>query len=361
MRCIFVSAICTYNSLRLPRYIQIHARTNNYVHIEDDSGSESETPIKTTKRAKATPKTTVKTEVKMPALALPKSRKVKTEQTSSMATLVGTPSSRTPSSDGADGMPVFLAAQWQGVVVPALYRALNCSSSPCEVGLQGTTTVKLVQAVINKLYPGNTYEVKWNDAVCAKAAARLMEYRSFIGTAGMDTVAAYIAETPLLNTNSLELKKYARYANKPGGPALFKAPPPPDAIHIQDPKDPIYVKPRGFLESPMFVSILAPLLKTLSEDRPVGAMALAAASLERAWNSYKSGSYEKPGKFTKAEVGGAVAGYLVSISKLSDAAWDRIMGACNDAVEQVQLDQSDDEDVHLDGHRENLYVPSSPL
>jgi hypothetical protein len=193
----------------------------------------------------------------MPALALPKSRKVKTEQTSSMATLVGTPSSRTPSSDGADGMPVFLAAQWQGVVVPALYRALNCSSSPCEVGLQGTTTVKLVQAVINKLYPGNTYEVKWNDAVCAKvsyspfaycysltvnqAAARLMEYRSFIGTAGMDTVAAYIAETPLLNTNSLELKKYARYANKPGGPALFKAPPPPDAIHIQDPKDPIYV------------------------------------------------------------------------------------------------------------------------
>ncbi|KAJ7204094.1 hypothetical protein GGX14DRAFT_647517 [Mycena pura] len=346
-------------------------RKNELIEVKDDSEDDSDA-IKATRPVKSqTKKSQLTVNKKMAALSVAKTRKPRdTPRTSSMPGLVdnagpsqaagsGTLSFSPASSDDVKGMPAIFAAKWQRVVVPALYRALNASRTPMDVGLQGDVTISLVQSVIDEIFPANIYKVQWNTVVCSRAAARLIEFRSAIGAAGIEAVAAYIDNKPQLSDDYPEIARYARYATKRGGPALFQHPTPYQDIDIKK-GHADYVKPRGFLESDLFIETVAPFIKNLDGRRPRGALALAAAAIERGWGAYRTGSYEAPAQFSKSSIGTAVEGYMGSIRRLSDDAWERILGACNEKTRQVIMIASDDEDECLDGHREDLYEPSSP-
>ncbi|KAJ7206428.1 hypothetical protein C8J57DRAFT_1541347 [Mycena rebaudengoi] len=176
-------------------------------------------------------------------------------------------------------------------------------------------------------------------------APRLHKWQSVIGNAGIKAVSTFINNKPQLVNEYTEIARYTPYAMKHGGPAFFKIPTPPEAIDVQDKKSPLYVAwPRA-----------------IADSCPKGALALITASLECSWNSYKTSSFESQGQFSKTTMAGAaIASYMVSIDKLSDAAWECILGACNKKTHQVIVVQSDDDNRCLDVRRKDFYEPSSP-
>ncbi|KAJ7784879.1 hypothetical protein DFH07DRAFT_947948 [Mycena maculata] len=289
----------------------------------------------------------VKAEPKLPKLDLrlqkptvrkPKPVQVKTVVAASSSDDVFAPH---PSVTTPNGLPAFLADKWTSVVMPALHLAI-------------------VQMVINKNFPRNTYKAKWGDPVVSRASARFAERRSAIGTSGTDIVTQHIiTNEKILGTTQL-IQDYARYALNKRGPALFKTPTPLRRIAITDPTDPNYVKAKGLFKSDFVISVLAPLLKVGSKGRPFGAVAMAAAAVERGWIKYQTGELVGSSKFTKHTAGAAVDGYLVAAHKLSENAWQRIIDACNEHCTAAEYDLDDTVGPSLDGVREDLYQPSSP-
>ncbi|KAJ7648517.1 hypothetical protein B0H17DRAFT_1209032 [Mycena rosella] len=179
-----------------------------------------------------------------------------------------------------------------------------------------------------------------------------------------------------------------------------------------DPKNPAYIKPEKFLESEIIIDTISsfikgesfelivmvdkrgkemmclvsckelqntcrvPLVKApvfqvpwplpLVSKLPIGALGIAAASVERAYQIYQTGvCVAKPWDFS-ANSGTAVAGYIKSINKLSMLRWEAILEACgvssgrDDAVAAEAETIRNPQYNSLDGLREGIYTPSSP-
>ncbi|KAJ7683366.1 hypothetical protein B0H17DRAFT_1205225 [Mycena rosella] len=95
-------------------------------------------------------------------------------------------------------------------------------------------------------------------------------------------------------------------------------------------------------------------------DLPVGALAMAAAAVERAYKMYTRGvRVNKPKDFSAINFGADVAGYVKAIRGFKASRWDAVLTAygCgvseDDSLANIQSDS-------LDGVREQMYVPSSP-
>ncbi|KAG9223433.1 hypothetical protein CCMSSC00406_0007620 [Pleurotus cornucopiae] len=128
--------------------------------------------------------------------------------------------------------------------------------------------------------------------------------------------------------------------------------------------------PRDPFESEFIIDVLSTILSRMKRSagqygRPKGAVALAAAGVERAFKSFQTGIYVRPDKFEQGSVMPAFRGYMYTLDKLSERRWEQILTAAGYYNEQEDTTHSDpalDLSVALlENSRHDLYVPSSPM
>ncbi|KAJ7737162.1 hypothetical protein DFH07DRAFT_779455 [Mycena maculata] len=333
-----------------------------------------------------------------------KSQIIKSEPTSKLPALVARSTPTNVKSEAPSGsslaasaakdreLPEFIQASWAGGFLPCIYRAVYLSDDPMAIGAvgrdpqsPGKETVALLQTLLDKQYPGNTFVIKWGDAISKKAVSRVGEHRSAISKYAL-TVVDHIfddvyyykdadAPTPTLR-KSQTIKEDARYALCSNGPAFYKSATPADVCTL-DRRDPRYIKPTGFLESPAIIDTLSWFIKdedfrvvvTETADGetedfsglPIGALGMVAAAVERAHKAHSSGVRTKPPDFSFANYGTAVAGFIASIKKFQRSRWESIIQSAGSRItERAGTAHVDTEPDSLDGLREYMYVPSSP-
>ncbi|KAJ7224844.1 hypothetical protein B0H12DRAFT_1240797 [Mycena haematopus] len=302
-------------------------------------------------------------------------------------------SSFTPTSTAdVNGTPGFISSTWSTAFLPACYRALYLSHDPMALGTigknlkePGKETLEILQEVLDETYPGNTWVLKWADAICSKAVSRLGERRSMVAKVvlliverGFQAAKYYEAiDTPIPGSRVRKTETIAadaRYALQPNGPAFFKFPTPENAVKF-GPGDPAYIKPTGYLESGVIIEALSQFIK--SEDfgvvvtqtatgeehdfstLPTGLLGMLAAAVERAYDVHRTGQpVPKPPIFSSANYGTAVAGYIKSIKRFKSSRWNSIIKSCGGEITERAAEP--ELSGGLDGLRENMYIPSSP-
>ena len=65
-----------------------------------------------------------------------------------------------------DGLPAFALAAWNKTFLPTLYNILYCSETPFKDFQKNQQVVAHVQKIVDLVYPGSGYRVKWGDALC---------------------------------------------------------------------------------------------------------------------------------------------------------------------------------------------------
>jgi hypothetical protein len=68
----------------------------------------------------------------------------------------------------------------------------------------------------------------------------------------------------------------------------------------------------------------------------------------------------KPPEFSAAAYGTAVTGFIAGIKKFKVSRCQSILEACGASIAEP-VEEAEDLDESLDGPRESMYVPSSPL
>ncbi|KAJ6611644.1 hypothetical protein B0H10DRAFT_2223807 [Mycena sp. CBHHK59/15] len=330
-------------------------------------------------QARATSKVTaskVKAEPKIPALAVgltnKKKKRVKLEAESSV-------SGFTPASAGdVNGLPALVGPTWETLALPALYSALYRSSDPMIFATKGETAVsegvalKAIRDKIDKIYPGNTLPTfLWNDVLLSWAVSRVREHRTLVIQTCLSVIDAFFKTEEYLGKPAA-IMKYAKYALRVDGPAFWKIPTPESCP--RDPKAPEYIKPQGYMESPMMIQIASVFLKngelTLPTERddasydasglPVGLFGLMAGGLERGFKLYSQTSRreESVPVFKAKTHNTAIRVYVSNIERFTISRWTSLLTALGPTTVITTAPEVIDDE--LDGCREYAYVASSP-
>lgn len=64
------------------------------------------------------------------------------------------------------GLPDFVRAKWINRFLPTLYHRFGSSKEPWNMFTKGDEMLSIIQEVINKVYPDNTYRARWGDSIC---------------------------------------------------------------------------------------------------------------------------------------------------------------------------------------------------
>ncbi|KAK7043334.1 hypothetical protein R3P38DRAFT_3389337 [Favolaschia claudopus] len=365
------------------------ARQNNTVAI--CISSDDETPRRRPeeqKKTKVVTRPSVKAEraAKLPALSFVKSSPATVKHESSDGSF--TPSSAVD----IKGLPGFIGNSWTPVFLPVLYNAFYLSVDPMTVGFVGNDAknpgkdaAAFIQSVLDEVYPGNTWVVKWGDAVCSKAVSRIGDRRSAISKAAALIVQRefegekyYRAlDIPIPGAHvrdTVAIAVDAHDAIRSNGSAFYKTPT-PTAVSKLKREDPRYIKPTGYLESKIIIELVSQYIKGVdfglvvdaageenldTSGLPVGLLGMCAAAVERAYKMYVTGERVKPPDFSAANYGTAVAGFIQSILKFRRSRWDSILNQCGAQIEERASKSSANGPDSLDGLREHMYEPSSP-
>ena len=89
---------------------------------------------------------------------------VKSEPAASGA-LVSTGSSNVDTGS-VSGLPSFVRADWVNGFLLTLYHRFGSSEEPWKMFTKGDEMLLVIQQVINAVYPGTKYRVKWGDKIC---------------------------------------------------------------------------------------------------------------------------------------------------------------------------------------------------
>ncbi|KII88932.1 hypothetical protein PLICRDRAFT_159882 [Plicaturopsis crispa FD-325 SS-3] len=257
-------------------------------------------------------------------------------------------------------LPEFAVTAWPTVFLPTLYHRLGASEKPWDDFSRGPNVVPIIQQIVNICWPGTTYRVKWDVGICAQAVARTSEKRSLIGSRAIEVVSAHF-ERPEYANNPKAIAEYAQYATREDGPAIYRTPTPIDCV--AEPGSDDYVEPDGLFESHFIIETLKPFFKLTKASRGDygymnGALAMAAAAVERAFFMFHTGVRIKAGTFSR-DNGAAdmVDDYMFTARKVTDSRWKQILDRCGLQVEEqkkaVFIAPS------LRNKRRELYIPRS--
>lgn len=76
-------------------------------------------------------------------------------------------------SNNVDDLPEFAHADWVPRFLPTLYHVFGCSEKPWELFTKGNAFVMTLQTVVDAVYPGTSYRVKWGDKICSMVSDNL--------------------------------------------------------------------------------------------------------------------------------------------------------------------------------------------
>ena len=136
--------------------------------------------------------------------------------------------------------PLFVVADWVTWFLPTLYHVLFCSEKPFHEFSKGSAFAATVQDVLDIVHPGNTYIVTikskiyttvWYPFLCLihslitplkhRHMDRIVEKRSDFGTHTLHLVEILLKQ---FKDNSCAVAKYAKWATREDGPALWRVP-----------------------------------------------------------------------------------------------------------------------------------------
>ncbi|KAH9018292.1 hypothetical protein EDB85DRAFT_1897238 [Lactarius pseudohatsudake] len=261
----------------------------------------------------------------------------------------------------SSNMPSFVMSDWTTRFLPTLYHVLFCSEKPFHDFSKGSDLLKTVQMVLDVVHPHHSYVVTTESKLYQNAYDRLVEKRSDFGARALEIVDRVFKQTEYLD-NACAVSQYAKWATEIDGPGLWKVPSPPGSLSTDDD----YVKPQDIFESQYMIDILQRLIKKPIENsrlveygHPKGAVALAAAGIERAFSAFESGQKVRTRPFSRDGHGEVVADYMKNLKKLSERRWESMLIAYG-IVEEGQVQVSPSKASSLESMRHALYIPSSP-
>ncbi|KAF8496859.1 hypothetical protein F5888DRAFT_1634872 [Russula emetica] len=192
------------------------------------------------------------------------------------------------------------------------------------------------------------------------AKGRLHEKRAFFGREAIKIVSDFFKDDAYANKPKATAK-YAKWAIRGNGPALFGKPTPVECMIPKGTNG--YVEPDGIFESTFIIQLLSQYLKWCTGSchdygHPIGALSMAAAGIERAFVMFATGTRTDVGQFSKDVVGTLVGDYLYLATRLTDRRWDLIAELCSGLKEKsTSLTHA----VQSQVNRRTLYEPSSSV
>ncbi|KAJ7856066.1 hypothetical protein B0H14DRAFT_3644001 [Mycena olivaceomarginata] len=258
--------------------------------------------------------------------------------------------------------------------LPEVHKMLYRSTNPMSLGSigddpddPGRELVTMLKELLDRLYPGIDWPLEWGDAICSRAVSCIGDHRSAIGKLGIQVVDAVFedvkyygdknSDTPRLRLSTL-IASDAKYALRKNGPAFHRNPT-PQAVCLRDPKDPEYIKPAGYLESPAVVKTISPVIGNQEWPLVVSYEKDGREVVERRFKLHASGIRSRPSDFSAANYGTAVNGFIASIKNFRASRWESIFAACGAAAQVQAEEEEEDPDESLDGVCELMYAPSS--
>ncbi|KAH9163592.1 hypothetical protein EDB89DRAFT_1859870 [Lactarius sanguifluus] len=260
--------------------------------------------------------------------------------------------------DDNDKVPSFISSDWTTRFLPTLYHILFCSEKPFHDFSKGSGLVRTVQKVLDIVYPDHSYVVTVNCKLYTSAYNRLVDKWSDFGARALQVADKVFKQVEYMN-NTRTVSEYAIWATGKDGPALWGVPSPQGvSSHDED-----YVKAQGIFESRYMIDILTTVIKKPMENSllfdcglgyPKGAVALAAAGIERAFSTFRSGQKVRVTPFSRDNNGEIVAEYMHTLNALSECRWKSMLTVYSlEGEGQVEIRS-------LESSRRTLYIPSSP-
>ncbi|KAH8982122.1 hypothetical protein EDB86DRAFT_3051092 [Lactarius hatsudake] len=265
-------------------------------------------------------------------------------------------SSNGTSRDDEHRMPSFIVSDWTTRFLPTLYHIMFCSERPFHDFGKGTGLLRTVQQVVDLIFPDHSYFVTVESKIYVNAYDRLVEKRSEFGVRALQVVDKLFKQVEYTN-NVRAVSEYAIWATERDGPALWGVPSPQGVSS----RDEDYVKAKDLFESQYMIDVLTSVVKKPMENslllkcgHPKGAVALAAAGVERAFFAFHSGRKARVSPFSRDSHGEIVADYVENLNAFSERRWKSLLTACGLKREgQVKIRS-------LESARHALYIPSSP-
>ena len=63
-------------------------------------------------------------------------------------------------------LPEFVRADWVSRFLPTLYHRFGASADLWNTFSKGEEMLKVIQEVVNTVFPGNVYHARWGDRIC---------------------------------------------------------------------------------------------------------------------------------------------------------------------------------------------------
>jgi hypothetical protein len=73
---------------------------------------------------------------------------------------------KTSADTSMHGLPEFVRANWVTRFLPSFYHRFGTSIDPWNTFSKGEEMRKIIQEVVNKVYPDSMYQAKWGDKIC---------------------------------------------------------------------------------------------------------------------------------------------------------------------------------------------------
>ncbi|KAI0000683.1 hypothetical protein BJV74DRAFT_748348, partial [Russula compacta] len=207
-------------------------------------------------------------------------------------------------SDDLDGLPEWAKASWSMSFLPTIYVYLLAAPKPFELYMRGSNLLATVQEVADIVYLGSGYRAKLMD--------RIFTMRSYFGCEAIKVVKQFFSDDKYAG-NRKAISKYVHWATRDNGPGIFRKPAPMNRTEKKGEAG--YMKGEDIFESRFIIDVVSPFLKWCKNSsknfgRPTGALALAAAAVERAFKMYHSGKRKNVGQFSHEKVGDMIDDYM---------------------------------------------------
>ncbi|KAI0031236.1 hypothetical protein K488DRAFT_87028 [Vararia minispora EC-137] len=218
---------------------------------------------------------------------------------------------------------------------------------------------KMLQKVWNELLPDNPLDVNDYPAIKKVIADRFNNHRSTIGKIGRNVVKEHL-QAKVGRDSDFDVSSYARRMAPRTKPFLFLYKDPEAKLQTQT----------GAFESEFICTVFAAHLRRVATSpfdfhmgNPVGALALAAVSVERAFKEYQrneDGIADQKGlPFGSNEWGSPAVGWSAYIRKFGAAKWSKILATAAEYMKISGRSAVDMLQMHVDAYEERAMVEVS--
>ncbi|EIW84721.1 hypothetical protein CONPUDRAFT_69744 [Coniophora puteana RWD-64-598 SS2] len=263
-------------------------------------------------------------------------------------------------------MPAFtINDYWTTSLLPTIHACFASSSDIWNVFKKSPETVITLQKIIDTITPGSPYRVCIGDEIFNKTVDRMYEKRSEIGRLALEYVDTFYTAPSFVN-NPAAIREHVAWALHQDGPAFWEEPTPMDQTQTMTREHPWYDKPLGFLQSPLINIIMSLIMRRMVGSRiryppPKGAVVLTMIAVERAFDSYRSGTKGNVKTFSQNKYQQVTHDYTRVVNNIKPHRWEPLLQRWGSTIEEQPVAPNTAAAVgSLENSRRFLMPSSSP-